>query len=579
METFQGKSLFISNNLDRVLHQPWMRDKKRVVLALLVGSTSLAFGGMAYPYVRNVLPSPLFGHDKDLPIGLPNNSNLCYLNALLQAMASCHFLVRSFRRSLTLRRSRLLFSLVTVLEGLNCSSKYLRNNGILDSVLLARKMLVEELARSGKLTVGDQQDVHELYSFFIDMAECGDKCRAVEETSEAVHAFLSTVSAVDSSLLLEKKLQRLACFTPCLSFSSAADFTHQTSPTVSSFCQLCANQIFCSKCHYKGQLKILPESSIILFPDKSRRLHTRNRSAKTKAAYKFTIDGLLKDEFGTAEHLAGIHCPRCKAKATYVPENILNDPTPTVVDRSAVRHFAESACRNTCYSHRWFALSSDTAQKMSQLSVAPPLVFYVQRAVWLPLKYIDPSDENFVYHFSEGGMMIKCTDHVDFSEVVDVSSYLAGGCTFKAIANRIKCNAKYPLNGNETSNNYVLRAVIVHRGYTLQEGHYVAYRRWRNEEEVDEGATSESWIITSDGSVNRVDFSAVKKCQAYMLFYEPVRDVTEEATPDCQTGITTEDGCDGERHEQLIRNIEKIASPAERIRILMAAACGASDVD
>lgn len=175
--------------------------------------------------------------------------------------------------------------------------------------------------------------------------------------------------------------------------------------------------------------------------EKSRRIHTKNRSSKTKAAYKFTLDNLLKDEFGDAERLTGIHCPRCKAKAMYVPENILNDPTPLIADRSAIRHFAESECRNTCYAHRWFALSSDVAQKVTRLSVPPPLVFYVQRGVWLPLNHIPPSDENFVLHFSEGGMMIKCPDHVAFPESLDVSSYLANGCTFRGIANLVKCDA------------------------------------------------------------------------------------------------------------------------------------------
>lgn len=63
-----------------------------------------------------------------------------------------------------------------------------------------------------------------------------------------------------------------------------------------------------------------------------------------------------------------------------------------------------------------------------------------------------------------------------------------------------------------------------------------------------------------------------------MLFYEPVRDVTEETTSNCQTGITVEDDWDSDRLQYFIKNIEKIASPADRIRVLMAAACGASDV-
>ncbi|VUZ48282.1 unnamed protein product [Hymenolepis diminuta] len=449
MYSVQDKSVLISHNLNWVMQQPWLNNKKRVILALLFGSTSLAFGGIAFPYIRDALPFSCFGQNDDLPIGLPNNSNSCYLNALLQAMASCHFLVKSFRRSLAFKRSRLLYSLVVVLEGLNCSSKYLQVNDLRDKILLAHKMLVEELARTGKWTVGDQQDVHELYAFFIDLAEGNENNRGggaqtVPNGSRGeIPALVSSILGLPESITpLEKKLQQCTCFASVsLPPIFSLNLFSSSSSAISSFCQLCATQIFCSKCQYKGQLRLVPESCIFLFPDKSRRIHTKNRSTKTKQAFKFTLDNLLKDEFGAAERLIGIHCPRCKAQAMRVPESIINDPAPFVIDRSAIRHFAEWECRNTCYSRRWFVLTSDTAQRVTRLSVAPPLVFYVQRAVWLPLKYIRPSEEDFVHHFSEGGMMIKLPDHVTFPATLDVSSYLANGCTFRGVANNIKSDS------------------------------------------------------------------------------------------------------------------------------------------
>lgn len=588
MYSLPEKPAFISDNLNWVTQQPWLNNKKRVILALLLGSTSLAFGGMAFPYVRSALPFPHFGKNADLPIGLPNNLNLCYLNALLQAMASCHLLVKSFRRTLANRRSRLLYLLVTVLEGLNCSYKYLKNSGLMDTILLARKMLVEELARTGKWTVGVQQDAHELYAFFIDLAEGNDRNQGTgTETSDpsraGVTALVSSILGFPESVtLLEKKLQQCTCFAPVgFSLNSTLNRFSSSSPSVSSFCQLCVSQIFCSKCRYMGQLKLVPESCIILFPEKSRQMHTKRRSHKTKAAYKFTLDNLLKDEFGDAERLTGIHCPRCKAKAMSVPENIINDPTPFIIDRSAIRHFAESECRNTCYSRRWFAFSSDTVQRVTPLSVAPPLVFYVQRAVWLPIKNIPPSNDDFVYHFSEGGMMIKCPDHVAFPATLDVSSYLTNGSTFRGVTNLMKCDSNFAPNYKSTSNNYTLRAVIMHRGNTLQAGHYITYRSWKKEAMETEG--TEGWIFTSDDNVNLVNFSSVQNCQAYMLFYEPEKALEEEqnssnSEDEIFVGNGDNDDWDSDRLQYFIRNIEKIASPSQRIRVLMAAACGACDV-
>ncbi|KAM3174913.1 hypothetical protein ACTXT7_009560 [Hymenolepis weldensis] len=568
------------------MQQPWLNNKKRVILALLFGSTSLAFGGIAFPYIRDVLPFSYFGQNEDLPIGLPNNSNSCYLNALLQAMASCHFLVKSFRRSLAFKRSRLLYSLVIVLEGLNCSSKYLKVNGLRDTVLLARKMLVEELAITGKWTVGDQQDVHELYGFFIDLAEGNDNNRGSEAQTVSngsrggIPALVSSILGLPESITpLEKKLQQCTCFASSLSPIFSLNLPSSSLSAISSFCQLCATQIFCSKCRYKGQLRLVPESCIILFPDRSRRIHTKNRSTKTKAAFKFTLDNLLKDEFGAAERLTGIHCPRCKAKAMCIPESIINDPTPFVIDRSAIRHFAEWECRNTCYSRRWFVLSSDTAQRVTRLSVAPPLVFYVQRAVWLPLKHIRPSDEDFVHHFSEGGMIIKFPDHVAFPATIDVSSYLANGSTFRGVASHFKCDPNIYSNSKSAPNNYILRAVIMHRGNTLQAGHYIAYRCW--EKVTKETRGTDEWVFASDESVNLVNFTSVQNCQAYMLFYEPEIAHEEKGSPNSQDEIfigDDNDDWDSDQLQYFIKNIERIASPSDRIKILMAAACGACDV-
>lgn len=182
-----------------------------MLLALLVGSTSIAFGRIAYPFLRNGICSLWIGgsslsvcsfmliygpllfelifdrltaHHGDLPIGLPNNSNLCYLNALLQAMSSSRILVKSLRHSAAVKRDRLLCSLVAVLEGycfaasfsefantnthcfiqlflqilgLGCSFDYLKRHNLIEAILIAHRTLIDELSLTGKWTVNDQQ--------------------------------------------------------------------------------------------------------------------------------------------------------------------------------------------------------------------------------------------------------------------------------------------------------------------------------------------------------------------------------------------------------------------------------------
>lgn len=118
----------------------------------------------------------------------------------------------------------------------------------------------------------------------------------------------------------------------------------------------------------------------------------------------------------------------------------------------------------------------------------------------------------------------------------------------------------------------------MHRGKTLQAGHYIAYRCWK---EVIETKSTDEWVFTSDESVNLVNFTSVQNCQAYMLFYEPEKGHEEKDSSNSQNEIFIGDDnydWDSDRIQYFIKNIERIASPSDRIKILMAAACGACDV-
>ena len=68
---------------------------------------------------------------------------------------------------------------------------------------------------------------------------------------------------------------------------------------------------------------------------------------------------------------------------------------------------------------------------------------------------------------------------------------------------------RFPLEGLEVAGNtYELRAVAVHHGATLEQGHYTAYAK-------REGG----WYHADDGDVVRTDAATVKAQQAYMLWY------------------------------------------------------------
>lgn len=86
----------------------------------------------------------------------------------------------------------------------------------------------------------------------------------------------------------------------------------------------------------------------------------------------------------------------------------------------------------------------------------------------------------------------KTSCHVRFPEVLDPSV----ACASNAVPGK-----------------YVLACVLEHMGGGADNGHYVAYRRTLDEK---------GWVFISDDRVVPVDFSAVGRSQAYMLFYESV---------------------------------------------------------
>ncbi|CDS35572.1 expressed protein [Echinococcus multilocularis] len=587
MDIIHHNSSHYSENLNWLLQQPWLKDnRKSILLALLFGSTSIAFSRIAYPFLRNGIYSLWVAHKGDLPIGLPNNSNLCYINALLQAMSSSRTLVKSLRHSAAIKRGRLLCSLVVVLEGLGCSFNYLKHHNLIEVILTAHRTLIDELSLTGRWAVNDQQDVHELYAFFMDQAEgsgAGETTlRGIEDLltvsrllpfppNSANGNALATAATTNSTNGVQH-FGLSAYLSPGLPSFGLTNFVP------SSFHHFIASQIFCTKCSYCGEVRLVPESCVILFPEKSRRVHTKKMSSKDKAAYRCTLETMLSDEFCTAERLPGINCPQCHMEALRIPEVMVNDPSPPVSDRSSIRHFAESLCRNTCCARRWIALPPAATATTATKS---PLVIYIQRAVWVPLKRIAPSTDEYVTSFTAGGMMSKYTEHVTFPANLDLAPYLASGCTFTALIRRhnVKCSGE---ENKKKSLRYVLRSVIVHHGNTLYTGHYVAYRCWIGGDV--ESASANEWILGSDRYVNRVPFSSVQDCQAYMLFYEPLEGDIPDATHPFTSTESKTDGevmNEGEEEDGIPEegtNLEEVASPARRIRALMAMVCGEGEI-
>jgi hypothetical protein len=116
--------------------------------------------------------------------------------------------------------------------------------------------------------------------------------------------------------------------------------------------------------------------------------------------------------------------------------------------------------------------------------------------------------------------MEKCIQMVEIPEYLDLSPYCAYGPRAKtpwaagSSSKNQKCSGQHRSHSNMDRRGkmvYRLQSVIEHRGNSYG-GHYISYRRDH----------SGKWFQISDDSVIEVGWGFVRKCQAYMVFYEVV---------------------------------------------------------
>ena len=113
------------------------------------------------------------------------------------------------------------------------------------------------------------------------------------------------------------------------------------------------------------------------------------------------------------------------------------------------------------------------------------------------------------FYDARSGHMLKSSSHIDFPEILDVSSH----CAYGGGGQRQSASPSKKTKTDKIE--YRLMSAVEHRG-NANSGHYQTYRRVGNNSET------ERWAMISDESVKYVEWNVVKKCQAYMLFYEAI---------------------------------------------------------
>ena len=106
-------------------------------------------------------------------------------------------------------------------------------------------------------------------------------------------------------------------------------------------------------------------------------------------------------------------------------------------------------------------------------------------------------------------MMAKTVQHIDFTEILDMSSLSAHGDS--KVASFTGTRPTQSARMGQPAILYNLKSVIEHRG-NANGGHYQCYRR------NGQGG----WTFVSDDTVQCIEWNHVQNCEAYMLFYEAI---------------------------------------------------------
>ena len=418
------------------------------------------------------------------PVGLINISNTCYLNATLQALASCdNFIIYleniifvGKQLSIRPRLSSLLLHCLLILRGRK--SAYIDGdygNYNCKNPFNPKSILHEILRHDKTFVIGVQHDADELMRKLLEVLSEEEKQVKQHLVSKEVilndlqysnRPNLSVYSRVDSSIPI------------CIEKGD-------NNPFLGLFCK----QLECCQCHHSKQVNhelftILP----LIIPNQN-------------PAGICTLDDCL-DYFIAPEIISDVICNSCSALETIKHlQNNIKRYEPLREKRSEYnQEFLNNKMMLDNVTSNYTKGESDVhLVDLDELEQLQNNRHYVRE------KRMDVRKHNILSRlpgticisigrksYNEHGLQVKLNQHIFFTETIDIRKYFT----------------TYGNNGDITALLYGLVSIVVHHG-SAQGGHYTNY-----------SLINGKWFHFSDASVHEVKKEEALRAQAYMLFYK-----------------------------------------------------------
>ncbi|CAH2075962.1 unnamed protein product [Thlaspi arvense] len=432
------------------------------------------------------------GDDSFLVPGLQNLGNNCFLNVILQALASCkdfrsflQWVIEDTRAGDEDQHFPLTFALSTLLEEL-CTV------GRRPSVSSPRKVMLALAHYVRNFNLTSQQDAAEALLHLISSLQ-----------EEIVVCYRPTKSSNLSDIMFSRNLRMVA---PSEGLHGLMELKRWHKHLRGPFDGILGSTLMCRICSSQISLEFQFFHTLPLSP----LLHTGSSNIMLGC----TLENCLK-KFLDAEKVENYLCQRCWHGAALKFLSVMRAPETDIEKvKSCSRDGDQCECK-TCLHLERMPWSNSYSHILKQLFIArfPKLLcIQVQRA-----------------SLNMFGESVKLSGHIAFPLVLNLSLFTPSSIGF---IEKTQMSSQNP-EASRDCGMYRLVTVVEHFG-RAGSGHYTVYRSVRvaSQEEEEEDCDDDddddddghcedlSWFSISDSQVSRVSESDVLGAEASVLFYE-----------------------------------------------------------